>query len=352
MSANPPTPVSSRQTSTSSIDPALQAAWRRFLNYSDVSTRQKKLYRRLRQAIIGIAFTASALAVLSAFQFLKDVEFLSDLIRVALIILPIAGVAVMTYATQFAAGTTWIEYRVSAERIRSNIYLFRLQAGNYHSKSIDEQRRLLLEAVEKADDRIETDKTVPYLKILDDDISMNIDSETQHPNDDGVSQISIQEYLDYRVKPQFGWYVNRIRKDYTNMKQWRIASLIIAALGSVLAGIGGDLVSLVAVTTALGASVSLWMELRMHGYTYNIYHWAAISIQESLNEWNILSDSQKANGGIQSVLVDKIENIFWDESKRWRDQAIQAQTSSEEQLFANLSLEGAISDPHNEDDDL
>lgn len=332
------------------IDPALQAAWRRFLNYSDVSTRQKKLYRRLRQSIIVIAFSASALAVLSAFTFLKDIEFLSGAIRIMLIILPIAGVGVMTYATQFAAGTTWIEYRVSAERIRSNIYLFRLQAGNYYNKPIGEQRRLLLNAVETADDRIETDKTVPYLKILNRDVTEYIDGETQHPNDDGISPITIQEYLDYRVKPQFSWYVNRIRKDYKRMQQWRITSLVIAGLGSALAGIGGDLVSLVAVTTALGASVSLWMELRMHGYTYNIYHWAAMSIQESLNDWDILSDEQKTDSDTQSVLVDKIENIFWDESKRWRDQAIQAQSSSEEQLFANLSLEGAISDPDNDDE--
>lgn len=75
-----------------------------------------------------------------------------------------------------------------------------------------------------------------------------------------------------------------------------------------------------------------------------------MSIQESLNDWDILSDEQKTDSDTQSVLVDKIENIFWDESKRWRDQAIQAQSSSEEQLFANLSLEGAISDPDNDDE--
>ena len=343
MSMTPVTP-----SAPTAIDPSLRAAWRRFLNYSEVSTRQKKLYRYLRQMIIVVAFSASTLAVASTFDLPKVV---SDVLRLFLIILPLAGVAVMTYATQFAAGTTWIEYRVSAERIRSNIYLFRLQAGNYHSKPIDERRRLLLDSVEKADDRIETDKTVPYLQVLDDDISGRIDYETQHTNDNGISPITIQDYINYRVKPQLRWYVNRIQKDYTQMKRWRLTSLGIAGLGSALAGIGGDLVTMVAVTTALGAGVTLWMELRLHGYTYSIYHWAAISIQERLNQWEILSEERQADSEEQSKLVNDIEQVFWEESKRWRDQAIQAQSSSEDQLFANLSLEGSVTEP-NEDDDL
>ena len=72
-----------RADSRQEDDPVLLYAWRRLTEYSDVSTHQKKTYRRLRGWVVAIALLASAGAVIVTY--LND--FSIELIRSGIIAL-------------------------------------------------------------------------------------------------------------------------------------------------------------------------------------------------------------------------------------------------------------------------
>ena len=122
-------------------DPALIAAWRRLLDFDNKSTSEKMDYQRIRMWVLWLSFLSSALAVVSAFPVGDLLHFL---FRVALVMLPVASVALMNFAREYATSTDWIEYRVTAELIRTQIYLYRMEAGEYTQKDTQSQQKLLL----------------------------------------------------------------------------------------------------------------------------------------------------------------------------------------------------------------
>lgn len=318
-------------------DPALTAAWRRLLDYDRVSTQQKQNYQRLRGYVIALGLLTSAGAVFSGYigQIPSIGAELQNVIRILLVIMPIISVALMNYASQFASSTAWVEYRVGAEKIRSQIYLYRMKAGDYKGLSTHQAQRALLDTIQAADQRInEQNVTLPYMEITDESIYEQIAQKTNAKNlDTGMTiPITAEEYLTWRVRPQIEWYINKIQRDYLSLQRERIMVLVVAGAGSVISGLNLGLESLVAVTTALGIALMLRSETRMYGATYGIFHYTAGRLQLEMNRWEILSEKQKTDSAQQMELVTRIEQIFDDERELWRAQAVQAQSSNDQAI--------------------
>lgn len=327
-------------------DAALIGAWRRFLDYDRVSSNQKKQYLDIRSWVIVLGLFTSTGAVLSTYivAMLGVDSQAAEIIRIVLIILPIISVALMNYATQFASSTAWIEYRVGAEMIRSNIYLYRLKAGAYKDKDPYEGQKHLMAIVHSADMRIdEKNATLPYQQPIQGDIAERIASKTDNPNDKGINKINVQEYIDFRLRPQVNWYIQKIQSDYKDMRRSRILALVVAGTGSVLAGIGLGLEALVAVTTAMGVALTLSGETRMYGATYGIFHITSSSLQNELTEWEILPEEERKKPAAQAAFVERIERIFSNEREMWRTQAIQSQITAEQSLSRTITSDTGFS---------
>lgn len=321
-------------------DPALLAAWRRFVDYDRVSTAQKAEYQSIRSWVITLGLAASTGAVLSVF--VSTIPFLGqglkEFLRIALIILPIVSVALMNYSAQFATSTAWIEYRVGAETIRSAIYRYRLRAGEFMGKGDLERQKLLLDVIHAADQRIEEQgATLPYVQQFDDTLLEKIATKTDTPAlDNGLNPLDLQQYIESRSIPQMNWYIRKISNDYDKMRRERIQALVVAGAGSVISGLGWGLEGLVAITTAMGVALTRLAEMRMYGATYGIFHMTATRIQEELTRWQILPLEEQRKPEVQAQFVANFEKIFEDEREMWRAHAINTQLSSEENISNNL----------------
>lgn len=334
MSANPKTATAAvPKIDPSTYDPALLAAWRRFLDYDRASSAQKQIHQRTRQWIILIGALASALAVLSTYLGGGGV------LRILLIILPIASVGLMNYAVQFSTSTGWVEYRVSAELIRSQIYLYRLNAGPYKDKDPHAKQAQLLAEINGIDLwMIQHNIAMPQIKpISDTDLIQQAASKTEgrDKGDDGFAPIRPENYVDWRVQGQFGWYIGKIEEDYTAMRRNRIVALVIAGAGSVLAGVGFGLEGLVAVTTALGTALTLISEIRMYGRTYRIYYEAAFDLQTILNEWKVMPTAQRTPE-TEADFVTRFEEVFDRERRKWREETIKTQLTNEQAIYTQV----------------
>ena len=331
-------------------DAALIATWRRFLDYDQVSSDQKRLYSRLKEYMIVLGLLTSAGAVFSIYLtradelawlnlpfFKSTVDSLSWILRILLIAMPIAIGLLMRYASQFASSTTWIEYRVGAETLRSEIYLYRMRAGEYQDLSDVEARRKLLKAIDAANARIdEQNATVPYMRNYD-NIEQLITSKTESPGvDDGFTKLYVDDYIEWRVKKQLNWYIQKIQRDYSTSRREQILALVVGAFGALLSGIGRNLEALVAVTTAMGIALTARSETRMYGATYGIFHWTAGKLLHELNKWEILTNEQKQDVQNQLKFVEAIEKIFSQERELWRAQAVQSQNNADNTINNQL----------------
>jgi len=153
-------------------DKALFAAWQRMLDYDTVSLTQKNDFRNFRQLVVWLTWLTSLLAVLfvslSYNYVASEWRWIPDGLKLLLIVLPFLGLAFMNYAGQFAATTTWIEYRKATEMIRAAIYKYRVNVGHLGSESDAEksQRQIkLIDTINVADQWIiDTKATVPHLR--------------------------------------------------------------------------------------------------------------------------------------------------------------------------------------------
>ncbi|MBI5667117.1 MAG: DUF4231 domain-containing protein [Chloroflexi bacterium] len=318
----------------SKFDPALLAAWRRFLDFDLASMDQKGTYQRIRQAIILLGALASTIAIVITF-FAPDSP-LRTLFRIALIVLPVATVALMNYGAQFAVSTHWVEYRVAGEIIRSQIYLYRLDAEKYHGKSPEDKQALLLNEVETVDHWVqEQNIDRPQLQPISDRELLQRIREKTEGGDNGFEPLDIDRYIQWRVANQLNWYKQKIQEDRRMTRRNRVIAIGIAALGSVFAGIGNGLESLVGVTTAIGAALTTSSDVRMYGRTYRIYYDAACGLQNVLNEWSILP-SEKRTEPQKARFATEFERIFDQERRQWRDETIKTQMTSEQAIYAQV----------------
>ncbi len=336
MNANPT--VNPPQIKVADYDPAVVAAWRRFLDYDVASSNQKSLHQRIRRWIIVLALLTSAGAVISIYA--GGMPFLVDLVqqplRIALIIMPIASVALMNYAAQFSTSTGWVEYRVSAEMIRSQIYLYRMNIPPYRGLDTYEKRAKLLEEVAGIDDWMRKHNIpMPQMQNLtDEQVIDRVDNKTEGERDDGFCPVNIQQYLDWRINYQINWYTDKIEKDYKTMRQNRLLALGIASAGSVLAGIGGGLEGLVGITTAMGVALTTYSDVQMYGRTYRLYHEAAFDLKRLLNNWYTLPPSEHEARTDEFIIG--FEKVFDTERRRWREDTIRAQISTEQAIYSQV----------------
>lgn len=324
-------------TARTQADTALQAAWMRFLDFDRASIRQKNAQYRIRIPIIALMFLASVLAV--AITYADSVDLIDDLhgvLRAALIIVPLAAAGLLAYAYQFSPSLAWITYRLGAEEIRQQIYLYRMQAGKYASRDLEGQQRLLLDQVQEASAHVhEIGAPVPFLQLTF--TTEPVKPPTDRPEDDGYSALRGDDYVRLRVIPQTEWYLRKLNENYTKLRRWRIAILVVAGASSALAALGGE--PLVAISTALGLAFTQYVDLKMYGHTYANYHHTAGRLIDEVSEWQILPPDRRNDASVLSPFVERVERIFEDERNNWMRQAVQAQTANEQAIMKQLGRE-------------
>ncbi len=385
-------------------DKVLAFAWELYETYSQGSQNQKVNNSKIRQQIIWLIFATSVLAVITSLPGMNALfqsatmgaAYLFSLfpqavwpftnrvfnfffggnpqiLSVTLIILSVATTSLLNYASQFTPLKAWIMYRAGADRIRSEIYLYRMHAGSYNdtTKSQDELRGHFLERIEAINKQIyELETAPPFLQLAGGgsqryEISnprfviqwilapfrlkrpqrkytvstISIEKQYEsgklpgryHPKEDnGFNKLSADAYLGYRVIPQRDWYVKKVYEDYERIKDWRTVLLVVGGASAVLAAI--QLEPWIVVTTAAVVAINTHLQLNLVGSTYGTYHLTASRLDSAIVQWENLTAEERSDEVMIGNFVNKIEGILEDERTVWIQQASQAQKESEQSL--------------------
>lgn len=346
-STGPGNPITPDETAyLTTRDPALLEGWRRYRAYSAASGRQKRLYLMLRTWIIRMSLLASSLAAIVMIPMFLQNQEISSVIRVALIALPITVAGMMTFAGEFTPNSAWIIFRVAAQQILHETYLYRTKAGLYSKNDLTiraKQQLFITRITQKVNDVTqsltseETATVEPVLLEYEDAEKVAEYANKPKRWGDGFSPISGTDYVETRIVSQRNWYISRLQTDYRKLRRARLSILVFAGAGSVIAGISVQLAFMVVITTAIVTAITTWMQLEMQGKTYGHYNLTANKLDAVLASWHILSDDEKEDPERVARLVENVEGILEDEELAWMQQAIQSQMLAQQSMERTLS---------------
>jgi hypothetical protein len=339
--------------------PALEMVLKRRQEYDTLAKSKKKVYIWVRIWIILLSLTASLLAISTTFM--EDDSNLLTMTKLILISIPIISLSLMDYSRRISTDTDWLKYRFTTEYIRSKTYLFRMAAREYSGKNEEEMSTELLRMIRRVDeianlltpvDISKTTKVRRWVQWSMDAVGFIIKSPSKvqelfdwvlkesTPRTDAVSgEFGFDKYIEERLQGQMDWYTRRITADYIKERRANKAIIALAILGSILAGMGGELVVFVAVTTAAATALTMFSDTLMFGATYKLFQQAKRNLENSKATWDSLSSKNQTEDK-QKELVIEIEWILSDERVKWQDRIIELQEKSERAILNALNQQG------------
>lgn len=245
-----------------------------------------------------------------------------------LITLPLVSSGLLDFAARFESRRNWVGFRLGAEKIRRAIYILRVR--NYYEELSAEDLKALNDIVKRTRTALgDMGITAPLL-------SNNFDPEagpvapnyTYVPQDNGYSEMSVDDYFAMRLTPQLNWYRGRIRRDYARTRYYRGFILLFGGLGALLTAL--DLSEFAAITAACVTAIVTWLALMAHEQNYRVYASTLSRLEEEAADYKVRENIVTATEQIQFVW--NVEKVLADELENWSQGVLQAQDVIEDNL--------------------
>ena len=135
------------------------------------------------------------------------------------------------------------------------------------------------------------------------------------PDDDGLSALSPESYINNRLEDQLNYYTNKVKKLEKRLKTLQWSIYIIGGLGTFLAAAGLEL--WIALTTAFVTALTTHMEYQQIESTLIKYNQSATDLFSVRTWWIALSETEQAKQYNIDQLVGQTERILQSEFRGW-----------------------------------
>ena len=326
-------------------------AWKRLSVYDRTASHLKNNFVRRRRIVIYLTLTATITSVATAISRAvlgqRDLAVIFALIS---IVMPLVASYMMNDIVKFTGTTAWIKYRYIAEMMRMHIYLYRMQADIYAVGPPEKMDNLLVEKLSQVRKEVKWDDVIPP-SVSEPKTEAEVNEVIREANpdkdDNGLSRISVENYVKWRVDLQKDWYDNRIQEDFVRLKMFFRAGQVVLLIGALVSAIVGTyvnvyIVSLVAITNAISASLSSLSNVSMVGKTYNIFQITSELLKDQKTLWKSLEDDPENKDPATyakavSDFVTRIENVLLWERQEWYEMALQAQAAGDKLILGDLT---------------
>ncbi len=115
-------------------DEPLELVWQEFADLDSNACRQQTEFRRMQLSILTLGVVGTLLAVTQGTIEAEGVlgnHWVRDVLRYAIILVPITLAALLTAAARFGSGNKWLVLRGSAEAVKREIFRYRARAVVY-----------------------------------------------------------------------------------------------------------------------------------------------------------------------------------------------------------------------------
>jgi hypothetical protein len=302
----------------------LTGAWRRFVAFNQAANERQRTFQRIYQGIVVLGVLATLVALLQTVLLAHHVIHRSQpsgrFFQVLVVILPISLTALIAANNKFRDGSKWIGFRQAAESVKQEIFRFRTRTGPYGpaqgagtpANRLAERLGAISEGLMKSDVN-EASYRQP---------SAVLPEGVLEDGDDGISHLSPDGYLRFRVQNQMTYYSQKARQHERETRLTWWAVLVIGSAGSVLAALGFGL--WVALTTSIAAAIAAYVHVMRIENSLIQYNQAHAALSALRDWWSALGRVDRTSPARFDDLVDRAERIFESERAGWLKQMTDA----------------------------
>lgn len=327
------------------VDRMLARAWELMFYYDHQAVEARRTFNTSRYRLIVMTFASTATAVFAAWFI--EVNWLYVVLTALAFALPIVAGASVKIAQQFERVSAWLKHRIVAERIRSEIYLYRMRAKNYAEGEPHEADNMLNAKLGELQRMIDTDDFHAANTRKDDQWLDNMYAEIARDDkygDNGHQQLSIEDYLRIRGEGQRDWYLKRVERDYHLYRRLNVISTFVQISGSifvaliVLLGFDGRFITFPTLTNAASFALAAYVNVRLTGQVYGVFNMTRRELDTLLGEWEAFQNDpdaqdQQKRKAKEKELVTRIEDTLSWEREEWYRVALQTLSANDENLF-------------------
>eukprot|EP00163_Fabomonas_tropica_P028291 TRINITY_DN5729_c0_g1_i1.p1 TRINITY_DN5729_c0_g1~~TRINITY_DN5729_c0_g1_i1.p1 ORF type:complete len:1177 (+),score=355.56 TRINITY_DN5729_c0_g1_i1:530-3532(+) len=319
----------------------LDYAWNYYFTYDYNAKHAKRLNRYLLYIVMLLNIFVTILAVTQ--QQLKDSTVISDgddwdtAIRYTIVIIPIITGIFISAANRFQAGSKWLLLRASAEKVKREIYRFRVRVGEYASSPDPKQDSRLI-AMAKALDAIrmqlvKSEVNQSALKpVSRTRVELYKEEVKSHPDDNRYSLMMPDDYYYWRVFTELSYYRKRTPMLEKELRRFQWSIYILTGGSALLGTFGVEL--WIAVVTAFTTTLTALLEYHQVQGRLMRYNMTVAQLENVQIWWHSLSAVEKASPVRMQYLVDTTESILESEMATW----LSAQKAAESKMKKNQGM--------------
>lgn len=311
---------------TTRRSPVLKEIWQQFATYDDNANRARRRFFNLRTWVLFLGVMVTILAVLQTppepLDAFLDLPGVAVVLRFLVVAAPVTIGILQSASNKFREGTNYVQLRGAAESLKREIFRYRMRVELYsraNTVHVPRDVKLVAKSKQIGADLLETetgrDRLQPYEGPLPPQGAIA-------EQDDGFTDLSPDEYIQWRVEDQRDYYRGRIDNwsKRARFAQWSI--YIFSGLGTILAAFGGEI--WVVVTTALVTAFISYQEYKRFNLLIRIYNQAAHDLDSVRLWWSALSAKAKKDPDNIDKLVHNTENILRTEHGDWMQEVREA----------------------------
>lgn len=303
---------------TGNISPAVARAWEYVHVYESNADTERLRGLFFRNWILLLGVAATTLAVLANelngnANFVKSLGMQSLTAKqytdytALLTCLPIATGVFVAMDNRFRSINKWRVLTVASDTIRSEIYRWRTNCGDYGSASISERNKLLAKKCSQVADEVLNTVVIEGALAVGAALAAKERHYAVSKIDDGFCNLTPDDYVKLRILPQMEFFKMRAAEAQSGLLRFQVAIYIIGGMGTILATFRLDI--LVAITTAVSSALNTLIEKEQYGEALHVYNFARTEVTNVMNWWNALSPVEQANPQRYATLVSTIEAV-------------------------------------------
>ena len=336
-------PAVSSPATTPAEDMVLLSSWASMIAFDRRALKLKQDFIDRRRQVIFLSLAATCFSALSALAAALSIGSpLTTPFAILGVILATALIFLRDDVNEFSKTTTWINLRYISELMRTELYLYRMRAGQYRNQPDDVADDLLGAAIEK----IQDDSTRGDSGLIGVSDTTSVEGQRQlliaageiQPKQPVLKDLDFDIYKKTRMDGQKEWYDHKIINDYALHRRSSRASRVAIGVGAVAAAVGlasnPQFAVLITITTALSVAITSDSNVNMFGKTYGLFQKASQDLGNLNRRWlakqnNPNMDTPEKWIEVERDFVEQVEKIAATEREAWHDLVINIQTISD-----------------------
>jgi hypothetical protein len=278
-----------------------------------------------RAAKVGTDISGATAATAEAERYRRGAEVLHWMV----LCVPLLLSGLIAAAHTFRPGDKWVLLRGGAEAVKRQIFRFRTRTGDYAGTAgSPSPEQVLFERLSAINDRLKQSEVskcaLEKPKGEGRFTRRRNDAGEDTILDDGVTPLTPERYLDMRINDQINFYSDRTRRFDRRIIKAMIATLVLGAVGTLLAAARWEL--WIPVATVAAAAFTTYLRYTQSEETLITYNRARIDLKNVYAWWNNLTLTQQAEQANFNTLVDLTEKALEEETTGWSQRMTDALT--------------------------